>query len=69
MERSTAFVGAPRRPGRDENRYNLRDRRSEALVDRCETESLAFLTWAPIQDIADSTVLEEIASRHHARPG
>jgi pyridoxine 4-dehydrogenase len=33
-----------------QNRYNLGDRSSEAMVDLCDTESLAFLPWAPIQD-------------------
>lgn len=33
-----------------QNRYNLGDRSSEAMVDLCDAESLVFLPWAPIQD-------------------
>jgi pyridoxine 4-dehydrogenase len=33
-----------------QNRYNLGDRSSEAMVDLCDSESIAFLPWAPIQD-------------------
>ena len=34
-----------------QNRYNLVDHGSEPLVDVCEIEGLAFLPWAPIQDL------------------
>ena len=34
-----------------QNRYNLTDRGSESLVDLCEQEQIAFLPWAPIQDL------------------
>jgi len=34
-----------------QNRYNLDDRQSESLVDLCEQERLAFLPWAPIQNL------------------
>jgi len=33
-----------------QNRYNLGDRSSEAMVDLCDQESIVFLPWAPIQD-------------------
>jgi aryl-alcohol dehydrogenase-like predicted oxidoreductase len=33
-----------------QNRYNLGDRSSEAMVDLCEQESMVFLPWAPIQN-------------------
>src|SRR5205085_2568970 len=36
-----------------QNRYNLVDRSSEPVVDVCDTEGLAFLPWAPIQDADD----------------
>jgi pyridoxine 4-dehydrogenase len=32
-----------------QNRYNLGDRSSEAMVDLCDAESIVFLPWAPIQ--------------------
>ena len=50
-----------------QNRYNLTDRRSEALVDLCEQEQLVFLPWAPIQDL-DNRVITEIARAHDATP-
>lgn len=31
-----------------QNRYNVDDRHSEALIDRCETEGIGFLPWAPL---------------------
>lgn len=33
-----------------QNRYNLGDRSSEAMVDLCDSESIVFLAWAPVQD-------------------
>ena len=51
-----------------QNRYNLSDRRSEALVDGCDIEDLAFLPWAPIQDVPSRGVVQEIAARHDATP-
>ena len=49
-----------------QNRYNLADRASDPLIDLCEQERLAFLPWAPIQDLARNQILREIAERHHA---
>jgi pyridoxine 4-dehydrogenase len=49
-----------------QNRYNLTDRSSEAIVDLCEEERLAFLPWAPIQGIDDVPIVQEIADRHGA---
>jgi pyridoxine 4-dehydrogenase len=51
-----------------QNRYNLQDRRSAALVDLCEQEQLIFLPWAPIQDLDDNQAVLEIARRHDASP-
>jgi aryl-alcohol dehydrogenase-like predicted oxidoreductase len=48
-----------------QNRYNLSDRGSESLVDLCEQEEIAFLPWAPIQDL-DAPIVGEIAARHDA---
>jgi pyridoxine 4-dehydrogenase len=47
-----------------QNRYNLGDRDSEGLVDLCETEGLAFLPWAPIQDLRGNKVVTDVAKRH-----
>jgi pyridoxine 4-dehydrogenase len=32
-----------------QNRYNVRDRGSQPLIDLCEQEDMVFLPWAPIQ--------------------
>jgi pyridoxine 4-dehydrogenase len=50
-----------------QNRYNLTDRTSESLIDLCEQEQLAFLPWAPMQDLG-VPVVDEIARRHDATP-
>ena len=47
-----------------QNRYNFGDRESEAIVDTCERDGMAFLPWAPIHDISDKQ-LAPIAARHH----
>ncbi len=49
-----------------QNRYNLTDRSSESIVDLCGEERIAFLPWAPIQDLDGVTVVHEIAARHGA---
>jgi pyridoxine 4-dehydrogenase len=51
-----------------QNRYNVDDRRSESLVDLCEQEQLIFLPWAPIQNLDDNPVVQELAQRHDASP-
>ena len=51
-----------------QNRYNLDDRQSEPLVDLCEQEQLAFLPWAPIQNVDGNPVVQEVADRHGATP-
>jgi aryl-alcohol dehydrogenase-like predicted oxidoreductase len=51
-----------------QNRYNVRDRASESLVDLCAREGLAFLPWAPIQDFEGNRVIRQIAERHSATP-
>ena len=47
-----------------QNRYNVGDRRWEAMVDLCEQEQLAFLPWAPIQGADEAGPVTEAASRH-----
>ena len=49
-----------------QNRYNLGDRGSDGLVDLCEQEHMAFLPWAPIQDLDRAPAVVEIARRHGA---
>jgi aryl-alcohol dehydrogenase-like predicted oxidoreductase len=49
-----------------QNRYNPGDRHSEALVDPCEADGIAFLPWAPVivAGSAAEKVVEEIAAEH-----
>ena len=47
-----------------QNRYNAADRQSEALIDLCEQELLAFLPWAPVQDADKNPAVTDAARRH-----
>jgi pyridoxine 4-dehydrogenase len=49
-----------------QNRYNLNDRSSEAMVDLCEQEGIVFLPWAPIQDSDQLVPVRTAAERHDA---
>ena len=50
-----------------QNRYNALDRHSDALVERCEQQGLAFLPWAPLaRGGADVPEARAIADRHGA---
>ena len=51
-----------------QNRYNAADRKSEAMVDTCEREQIAFLPWAPIQQADSNPAVTEAAQRHGASP-
>ncbi|MGF1472830.1 MAG: aldo/keto reductase [Rubrobacteraceae bacterium] len=54
-----------------QNRYNLTDRGSEAVLDYCEREGIGFIPWFPLATgrLAQSGgSLDEISSRHDARP-
>jgi pyridoxine 4-dehydrogenase len=51
-----------------QNRYNAADRKSEAIVDTCELEQLAFLPWAPIQQADSNPAVAQAAERHGASP-
>jgi len=51
-----------------QNRYNAVDRASDALVDVCEREGLAFLPWAPIRDVDSSPALRAIAASRGVTP-
>jgi aryl-alcohol dehydrogenase-like predicted oxidoreductase len=55
-----------------QNRYNLSDRRSEGLLERCEALGIAFLPWAPLavdEQSGPGRALAEVAARHGATPG
>ena len=51
-----------------QNRYNPVDRTSEAMVDRCETESITFIPWAPIESggIDHDRAITRVAKTHGA---
>jgi pyridoxine 4-dehydrogenase len=51
-----------------QNRYNAADRHSEAMVNACEVEQIAFLPWAPIQQADSNPAVAEAAKRHNASP-
>jgi pyridoxine 4-dehydrogenase len=46
----------------------LGDRASESLVDLSEQEDLAFLPWAPIQDLDAHRAIARIAGERHVDP-
>jgi len=51
-----------------QNRYNVSELGSDALVDLAETESLAFLPWAPVGQGNQGGVIERIAKGYDATP-
>ena len=54
-----------------QNRYNLTDRSSEAVIETCEREGIAFIPWFPLATgkLANpGGDLDEIATRHGATP-
>ena len=54
-----------------QNRYNLADRSSEAVIETCEREGIAFIPWHPLATgslARPDGPLDEIARRHDATP-
>jgi aryl-alcohol dehydrogenase-like predicted oxidoreductase len=51
-----------------QNRFNVSDRSSESMLDLCEQEELAFLPWAPVQDLDGKGAVAQAAKRHGATP-
>lgn len=54
-----------------QNRYNLTDRSSEAVIETCEREGIAFIPWFPLATgtlARPGGTLDEIAARHDATP-
>jgi aryl-alcohol dehydrogenase-like predicted oxidoreductase len=47
-----------------QNRYNLADRSSEDVLERCEQDGLVFLPWAPIQGVERIGAVGRVAARH-----
>lgn len=55
-----------------QNRFNLSDRHSQDVLERCEERGIAFFPWAPIAmgELAEAGgPLDRIASEHDATPG
>jgi pyridoxine 4-dehydrogenase len=55
-----------------QNRYNLADRESEAVLEHCEANGIGFIPWYPLAagDLArPGSSLSRIAERHGATPG
>lgn len=51
-----------------QNRFNVVDRGSDDVLEVCEQEGIAFLPWAPIQDLDRMPALRPVAARHKADP-
>jgi aryl-alcohol dehydrogenase-like predicted oxidoreductase len=53
-----------------QNRYNLGDRASEAVLAECEVLGIPFLPWAPLggNNRTPTSALESVARRHGATP-
>jgi aryl-alcohol dehydrogenase-like predicted oxidoreductase len=54
-----------------QNRYNLVDRTSEAVLDHCERQGIGFIPWFPLAagDLAKpGSILDKIAHAHGASP-
>ena len=54
-----------------QNRYNLVDRASEAVLDYCTEQGIGFIPWFPLAagDLASAgSVLDSIAKRYNAAP-
>jgi len=55
-----------------QNRYNLTDRGSEAVLDYCTQNGIGFIPWYPLGAgglVKGSSVLDRIATAHQATPG
>jgi pyridoxine 4-dehydrogenase len=55
-----------------QNRFNLTDRHSQDVLERCEGLGIAFFTWAPIASgelAGPGGPVDRIASAHDASPG
>lgn len=52
-----------------QNRYNLLDRQSDAVIEACEREGIVFLPWAPLHPTAAGSARErigQVGQRHGA---
>lgn len=51
-----------------QNRYNTADRSSQAVLDSCTTQGLAFIPWAPVKRASESIAVRSAAERHGVSP-
>jgi pyridoxine 4-dehydrogenase len=51
-----------------QNRYNLGDRSSDEVLQRCDYERIAFLPWAPLGGVETNRVAAWVAENHGATP-
>jgi aryl-alcohol dehydrogenase-like predicted oxidoreductase len=54
-----------------QNRYNLSDRSSEAVLQACEREEVGFMPWSPLATgrvARQGGPLDEVAERHDTTP-
>ena len=54
-----------------QNRFNLSDRSSEDVLERCEELDIIFIPWRPLGagDLAEDGAAAEVAAAHRATPG
>jgi pyridoxine 4-dehydrogenase len=55
-----------------QNRYNLLNRDSEAILQHCEARGIAFIPWSPLSAgglTRPGTPLDTVAKQHRATPG
>jgi len=54
-----------------QNEYSIADRKSEAVLTRCERDGIGFIPWAPLQrgELASDTRLATLARKLGATPG
>ncbi|TLY73720.1 MAG: aldo/keto reductase [Gammaproteobacteria bacterium] len=58
-----------------QNRYNLEDRRSDGVLEHCESEAIAFIPWAPLGSgrhasaAGEMRTLARVAERHKVTVG
>ncbi|SDK19229.1 Predicted oxidoreductase [Catalinimonas alkaloidigena] len=53
-----------------QNRYNLADRSSEAVMEYCTKEGIGFIPWYPLNTgkLTEDDQLSQIAQKHNAEP-
>jgi aryl-alcohol dehydrogenase-like predicted oxidoreductase len=51
-----------------QNRFNLGDRASQALLDHCTEQGIGFIPWRPVADQVDDDALQQVAAAHDATP-